>query len=182
MTVTTTTTTLPVTTTTTTTLPPLLVVKTILYRKVNGNFVEAEYTDASDNPLTRNRPFAQSLNFGTLASGETSETMILALNIPFAKGIKNIRIGLTNTGGLTFTNTTFGINSSIELRSDITPDYNFQGINTKDPTPTDTDYTIAIDNRDKFNSAYVYLNVKIPLDQRLGFGIICYKWWFNYCS
>lgn len=179
---TTTTSTPTVTATTTTVRPPLLIVKTSLYKKVKGKFIEAEFTDASDNPLTRNRPFAQSLNFGTLAPGETSETMIIALNVPYVKGIRNIKLGLTNTGGLTFTNQTFGINSSIELRSDITPDNHFEGLNTKEPSPTNSEYTISIDNRDKFNSAHVYLNVKLPLNQNLGFGIIGFKWYFEYAD
>jgi len=169
-------------TVTTTTRPPLLSVKTLLFKESNGQFVEAEFTDASDDISTKNRPFAQSLNFGTLAPGETSDTMVIALNIPYVKGIKNVRLGLTNTGGLAFTNTTFGINSSIELRSDITPDNNFLGVNTHEPTPIDTDYTIAIDNRDKYNSAYVYLNVKLPLNQNIGFGIIGFKWYFDYAD
>lgn len=178
----TTTTTSSTTSTTTTPIPPLAVVKTSLYRKINGKFVEALYTDASNSDETKNQLFAQALDFGTLAPGETSETIAISLNVPYCKAIANIRLGLISVGDLAFTTETFGVTSSIELRDDIIPEDYFLGINTTDPTQLDTDYTISIPNNNNFRSTYVYLNIKLPTNQNLGRGLVKYKWYFAYAS
>ncbi len=168
------------TTTTTTPIPALAVIKTSLFQKVNGAFKETFYTDASDNGQTKNQLFAQALDFGTLAPGETSETLAIALNIPYVKAINNIKLGLISIGNLMFTTSTFGMTSSVELRDDIIPSTYFQGLST---TELDIDpNNISIPNRDNVHSSYVYLNIKLPLNQPLGRGLISLKWWFNYAS
>jgi hypothetical protein len=171
---TTTTTTTPTTTTTTTTPAPLSIVSTTQF----VDLVAFQSSNASDSSTTQNSLLAQSFSFGTIAPGQTSKTIIVALNIPYAKAITNIKIGLTSTGGITFSNNIFGITNSIELREDITPDNYFQGINT-DNTSTNA-YNISIPNKDSHTSDYVYLNVQVPSNQVIGEGIIKLRWFFDY--
>lgn len=180
-TTTTTTSTIPGTTTTTTTTPlPLSIVQTIFYEIVNNTIVSTETSNASDSSQTKNNPLAKSFNYGTIAPGEKSKTIIIALNVPHVQAITNIRLGLIETGGITFLNNIFGINNSIELRNDITPDYYFQGVNlTKSSS---SPYNISIPNKDNHTSAYVYLNVKLPNNQSIEKGIIVLKWWFDYAD
>jgi hypothetical protein len=177
---TTTTTTLipPTTTTTTTTRPPLAIVETSQFELVNGQFVSVQTSNASDSSTTQNSLLSQSLTFGTIAPNATSKTIVVALNIPYAKAITNIKIGLVSSGGITFANNIFGITSSVELRDDITPDGYFQGVNAN-KVSTDS-YNIDIRNKDNHTSEYVYLNVKLPNDQIIGEGMIGLKWFFDY--
>ena len=167
-----------VTTTTTTTLHPLLVVKTSLHEEINGVFEVRDSTDASDNTNTQNTPFSNSFNFGTLAPGETSQTIIISLQIPHTRAIGSIKLGLVDNGDIPLQSTTFGITSSAELRSDITPETYFQGVNS-DNTSTNA-YNISIDNLKNDTSNYVYLNITLPLSQPINSGIIKYKWFFDY--
>jgi hypothetical protein len=177
---TTTTTTLipPTTTTTTTTRPPLAIVETSQFELVNGQFVSVQTSNASDSSTTQNSLLSQALTFGTIAPNETSKTIIVALNIPYAKAITNIKIGLVSSGGIAFANNIFGITSSVELRDDITPDSYFQGVNAN-KVSTDS-YNINIRNKDNHTSEYVYLNVKLPNNQIIGEGMIKWKWFFDY--
>lgn len=183
---TTTTTTTPTTTTTTTTLPPLAIVQTSQFEIVNGQFVAIQASNASDDPTTRSQLLSQSFTFGTIAPNETSKTVIVAINVPYVKAITNIKIGLVSSGGIVFTNSIFGIASSVELRGDITPDAYFQGVNINriiDNTQTNPaiyPYNISIRNKDNHTSEYVYLNVKLPQGQIIGEGMIKFHWWFSF--
>lgn len=177
MTTTTTTTTLATTTTTTTTTPSTLkTVQTILYEEG----IPIEVANASDSTETEKTPLAKAFSYGTIAPDKTSKTIIISLNIPYVKAITNIKLGLISTGGIEFANNLFGINNSIELRDDITPDNHFQGVNTnKDST---SPYNVSIPNKDDHTSEYVYLNVKLPQNQIIGEGIIRMKWFFDYAG
>jgi len=185
---TTTTTTLvpPTTTTTTTTPPPLAIVETSQFELVNGQFVSVQTSNASDSSTTQNSLLSQALTFGTIAPNETSKTIVVALNIPHAKAITNIKIGLISSGGITFANNIFGITSSVELRDDITPDSYFQGVNAnnvvdnKQTDPAIYPYNISIRNKDNHTSEYVYLNIKLPNNQIIGEGVLKLKWFFDY--
>lgn len=175
---TTTTTTTLAATTTTTTLPPLAMVKTIQFESVDDRFVVIQTSNASDDSSTRNSLISQSLSFGTIAPDEISKTIIIQFNVPLTRGITNIRLGLTATDGISFTNDAFGITTSAELRDDITPETYFQGVNSTASSTSPNN--ISIPNKDNHTSQYVYLNVKLPKDQIIGEGIIKYKWWFDY--
>ena len=179
---TTTTTTTPTTTTTTTTTtpPPLAIVNTIQFDDINGQLTAIQSSNASDSSTTQNSLLAQSFSFGTIAPGQTSKTVIVSLNIPYVKAIANIKMGLISAGGITFSNSIFGITSSVELRDDIVPDNYFQGINT-DKTSTNAN-NISIPNKDNHTSAYVYLNVQVPNDQVIETGIVKMKWFFDYAE
>jgi len=174
---TTTTTTSP-TTTTTTTPTALNSVKTIYYELSGDKVVKTETSDASDNSQTINTDTAKSISFGTIAPKEKSKNIIVALNVPKTRAITNIKIGLISTGGITFSTTTFGISKSIEIRDDITPSEYFQGVNSNKSSTSV--YNIAVNNRDKYSSEYIYLNTILPADHVFGTGIIKYKWWFDY--
>jgi hypothetical protein len=161
-------------------MPPLGIVQTTQYVLVNGTLIASQISSASDSPDTISSPFAKSFSFGTIAPGEISKTIIVQLNIPNVKAITNIKLGLVDIGDITFTDTMFGINSSIELRDDITPDYYFQGVNTnKIPTSA---YNISIGNKDNCTSAYVYLNVGLPSDYTFKTGMLKWKWYFDYAD
>ena len=165
------------TTTTTTTEPPLTaisVVNTVVL--INGK--EVEISDASDSELTIDTPFAKSLTFGTLAPKEVSETMVVALRVPQAQSIRNVRLGLIDTGGLDFTIDTFGIYSSYQLDNNVIPSTYFQGINEE--KLASSPYNAIINTINSNTSDYVYLNVKMPDNNFIGTGTIRYKWWFDY--
>ncbi len=166
----------PVTTTTTTTQIPnvLSQVKTVIF--INGK--EIEINDASDSDYTINTPFAKSLTFGTLSPNELSETMIIALKLPYAKALKNIRLGLVDTGGLEFTTNRFGVYSSSNFDENIVPTTYFQGINTN--KLESSIYNVTIDSNGSTMSDYVYLNVKMPEYNTMRSGTIRYKWFFDY--
>ena len=168
----------PVTTTTTSTPQPLSTVKTLIFKEISGGFEEQVGTDASNNTETKNTSFAYGLNFGTLAPQETSETLIIALQVPNCKAIGNLKLGLINAGNIPFTNSTFGISTSSELRNDITPDNYFQGINSN--TSPSSSYNISINTLNNNNSYYVYLNVTLPINHTLETNLIKYAWFFDY--
>lgn len=168
------------TTTTTTLPPPLAIVQTTEFGMVSGKLVPIQTSNASDSPTTQNSLLAQSLSFGTIAPNEISKTIVVQLNVPYVKTITNIKIGLVATGGIEFANNLFGIISSVELRDDITPDNNFQGVNTdRDPLSL---YNVNIPNKDNNTSEYVYLNVQLPKDQVIGSGICRFKWFFDFAE
>jgi len=157
---------------------PLFIVNTIFYKKIGGSFVTLEQTDCSDSSQTGGTPFSNAFNFGTLAPGETSQTVILSLNVPNVNAINNIRLALINNGGITFTTSTFGVGTSAEIRSDIRPTSYFQEINV-DKVATSS-YNIPVANLDYFNSEYVYLNIKLPQNNFLGQGVVRYCWFWDY--
>jgi len=164
------------TTTTTTTPAPLSIVQTVLYEEG----VPSEVSNASDSSQTKENTFAQAMNYGTIAPGETSKTIVVSLNVPHVKAITNIKIGMVETGGIEFSDDIFGVISSIELRDDITPDNHFSGVNS-DRSST-SPYNVSIPNKDNTTSEYVYLNVTLPRNQVIGEGIIRYKWWFDFAE
>ena len=175
---TTSTTTSPTTTTTTSTkIPPhnvLKKVQTIIFK----NGIEVGSNNASDSPNTTNTPFTQSLTFGTIAPQEISETTIVALRVPNARGIRNVRLALIDTGGLEFTINRFGVYSTYQLDENIVPTTYFQGINKKRLASHKNN--IIIGSRNNTTSDYVYLNVKMPSDNVMMSGTIRYKWFFDY--
>jgi len=171
------------TTTTPITIDPIVItpersIKTIMYEKIGNEFVELEYSDGSDSMNTEKTPFAKAFNFGTIAPGETSKTIIISLYVPYASGINNIKIACINSGGLTFTTSTFGVTTSSELRTDIEPDTYFTGINTlKDATSL---FNVSVANNGQYRSEYVYLNIKTPLNNDLITGVVRYVWFIDY--
>jgi len=171
------------TATTPITIDPIVItpersIKTIMYEKIGDEFVELEYSDGSDSMNTEKTPFAKAFNFGTIAPGETSKTIIISLYVPYASGINNIKIACINSGGLTFTTTTFGVTTSSELRTDIEPDTYFTGINTsKDATSL---FNVSVANNGQYRSEYVYLNIKTPLNNDLITGVVRYVWFIDY--
>lgn len=177
----TTSTTTPTTTTTTTTTPaPLSIVETLIIVDVNGQLVEQSGNDASDNNQTRGNLLASSLSFGTIAPGETSDNIIVVLNVPNSKAIGNIKLGLISAGGIEFANNIFGITSSAILNADTIPTTYFQGVNT-DGLASNS-YNISINNNKSNVSEYVYLNLNLPSDNTLGEGVIRLKWFFDYAD
>ena len=168
-----------VTTTTTTQPPALKVVRTVFFEQdENGNLIQVDPSDASDNNETVNTPFSESANFGVIAPGGTSGVVVVQLSIPFSKAITNVKLALINSGGITFANNIFGITSSVELRSDITPSSYFQGINTNN-SPSNS-YNISIPNNIQDTSDYVYLNISLPRGNSLGEGVTRFRWYFDY--
>ena len=177
----TTTTTTPTTTTTTTTTPaPLSVVETLIIVDVNGQFVEQSASNASDNNQTKGNLFANSLTFGTIAPGETSDNVIVLLNIPNSQAIGNVKLGLIDTGGIEFANNIFGITSENRLDDSVVPTTYFQGVNTSGTASNSNN--IAIGNSKSNVSEYVYLNLNLPSGNTLGEGVIKYKWFFDYAD
>jgi len=176
----TTTTTTPTTTTTTTTKSPIASIRTILYENINGQIQEIEYSDSGATADTLNTPFADAFNFGTIAPGETSKTIIVNLHVLYVNAITNIKLGLINNGNIQLRNTTFGITNDNVLKNNVTPTSYFQGINTSG-TNSNT-YNIAIPNLNNKHSNYVYLNVSLPRNNSIGTGVIRFTWFFDYSS
>ena len=167
-------------TTTTTTPSPLRTVKTNFFKKTGSEFFEIENSDASDSNESINTVRAFSFNFGTLAPGETSKTIIVSLEVVHADAIGNIKLGLINAGGIAFSNDIFRIASSSELSDSIVPDQFFQGINAEESEISI--YNISIDNRLNNVSDFVYLSINLPIDNFLGEGVVRFKWFFDHSS
>lgn len=118
------------------------------------------------------------LQLGTINPGQVSKTLITAFRFKTAKAITNVKIGLINTGGITFANNIFGIYTSHVLDSNIVPATYFQGVN-EDGSASNI-YNIDIDNLDNVTSEYVYLNINLPNDANFGPGVVRMKWFFDY--
>ena len=149
-------------------------VQTVLVTKDSRTIAD----DASDNKGTLNTIDAQSLSFGPLAAGETSETKIIYLNVPNAAAIRNIKIGLVDTGSVPFSTNNFGIETREILDYNIVPSSYFAGLNT-DNLPTNI-YNIPIENAGENSSQYVYINMTVPNNQAVGDGIVKLVWFFDY--
>lgn len=175
---TTTTTTSPTTTTTTTTVAALVYVETILYKYEDFIWKEKASLSGSDNIQTINTAFNSSFTFGMLSPSETSETLVIFLRVRNATTIGKIKIGLIDTGGITFGSQVFGITTSTDLQSNIVPSTYFGGVNTaKNETSS---YNVSINNKTDQSSEYVYLNLTVPELQDFQTGTIRYKWFFDY--
>jgi len=149
-------------------------VQTVLVTKDSRTIAD----DASDNKGTLNTIDAQSLSFGPLAAGETSETKIIYLNVPMTAAVRNIKVGLVDTGSVPFSTNNFGIETREILDYNIVPSSYFAGLNT-DNLPTNI-YNIPIENAGENYSQYVYINMKVPIDQAVGDGIVKLVWFFDY--
>jgi len=167
-------------TTTTTTLSPLAIVQTTYHELKNNVYVSDGTSNASNDSGTKSTVSAKSPTFGTISPGQTSSTIVISLSVPDVIAIKNIKIGLINSGGITFSNDVFGIATSSELRSDIEPDTYFQGVNTSGLITSS--YNIAVPNKDKHSSTYVYLNAKLQSSKTVGTGLVKYSWFFDYAD
>ena len=136
--------------------------------------------DGSDSKASLNTINSDVLELGTIAPGETSQTKIMFLRVPSGLGINNIKIGLIDSGGINFSNTTFGVETRSYLDYNIIPNTYFEGINT-DKT-ANSPYNISIANNGALASQYVYLNVIVPNNHIFAGGTIRFKWFFSYVS
>lgn len=134
--------------------------------------------DGSNSKGTINTINSQAISFGPLAPGETSETKIIFLRVPYAKTIDNIKIALIDTEGITFANTIFGIEIRNYLDYNLIPSSYFQGVNSDNLSSNA--FNVAVDNNSPTTSQYVYLNVVVPESQTLTSGTIRYRWYFDY--
>lgn len=166
------------TTTSTSTLSPLHTVETILYKYEYSKWNEKEILSGSSDPNTVNNAFNKSLNFGILAPSETSEPLIIALRIKLATTIGQIKLGLVDEGGISFSTSTFGITASPDLYTNLTPSTYFLGVNTS--SSETSPYNISVKNKTNQTSEYVYLNLTLPESQDFKTGTIRYKWFFDY--
>ena len=143
-------------------------------------FEISQKTNASESPDTKETVFSKSMTFGTLAPGETSRTMVVALNVPNVKAITNIKLGLMNTGNIDFANNVFGIHNDYRLSRSIIPESYFQGVNTTGEASNQ--YNIDIPTREANISDYVYLNINVPSDSIPEASVIRYRWFFDFAE
>jgi len=154
--------------------PQLKNVQTILVTK-NGNIVSS---DASNDKGTLNTIYSKALSFGQLSAGETSETKIIYLNVPSALAIRDIKIGLSDTGTIPFSTGKFCIEVRQDIDYNLTPLIAFTGLNTDNTASNINNVSIA--NAGENFSQYVYINVTVPKNQFVGDGVIKLIWFFNY--
>lgn len=128
----------------------------------------------SQDSITRN---GNAFSFGTLAPGETSETLILQLKVSNALAIKNIQIALVDSGGMAFKNNIFGVDILNYLDLSYKPQRFFQGINTT--KNFNSSYNINVTNQTRILSNFVYLNVSIPEEYPEWEGTTRYGWFYN---
>jgi len=103
---------------------------------------------------------------------------VLLLKLPDTKAIGNIRLGLIENGGITFTPTIFGVSTLPYLDTTTVPKTYFQGVNTD--SLADSPYNISVNNKDNISSEYVYININLPRNNFIGAGVLRYKWFFDY--
>lgn len=146
---------------------------------VNGT--EKIRQDGSNNQSTLNTIYSKSTGYGSLMPGESSSTRILFLSIPSSLGFKNIKIGLTDTGGIEFQNNVFGVSVLDYIDYNFKPTNYFQGINA-DKSKSNIN-NISVGNNGPFRSQFVYLNINLPNDTSIqDTGAVRYKWFFDYNS
>jgi len=141
-------------------------------------FIVSQTSNASDSINTTKS--SKSISLGTLAPGETSKTLIVTLNVPRAKSINNIKIGLIKTGGIDFSTTTFGISNSPYLSTAIEPEEYFLGVNSEGTAANQ--YNISIPNKNDTTSDYVYLNINVPRDATPYPSVLRFRWFFDYAD
>lgn len=120
---------------------------------------------------------SQSLTFGMVSPLESSQTNIVQLFIPDVAAITNIRLALINTGGIVFSNSTFGVDSRAFIDHNVIPESFFAGVSDKSES---SPYNISIASLNRLSSVYVYLNVNVPIGQNFIAGTIRYQWLFDY--
>ena len=116
-------------------------------------------------------------SFGQLSPGETSKTLIVQLKVSNSLVIKNIRIGLIDSGGLDFKNNVFGIDILNYLDLNHRPKQFFQGINENQSPQSNNN--IIVTNQSRKISNFVYLNVNIPSDYPVWQGTVRYGWFYD---
>lgn len=146
-----------------------------IYNYYNNTTIEVN--NASIDKSTTNTIDSSSFSIGVLAPGQTSKTFIFRLSLANALTVKNIKIALTDTGGIPFTTSTFGIESRNYKDDFLVPENYFQGISDGS---VNSPYNIAIPNIGNTLSNYVYFNVKIPLDFTFVSKNIKLNWIFDY--
>lgn len=132
--------------------------------------------NASDNKNTVKSINAQSMNIGVVGNNSLSETKIIKLKAPDAIVIKNIRLGLIDTGGIVFSNLLFGVETRNYYDKSLIPKNYFQGISTS----SNSEYNVVVPNSNSTTSNFVYLNVFMPQETQILAGSIRFKWWFDY--
>lgn len=133
--------------------------------------------DGSSSKGTLNTLNSSAIDFGPLSPGEISQTKIIFLSVPYAKTIDNIKIALIDTGGITFANTIFGVDSKSYIDYNVPTSF-FQGLN-EDDDPNNLN-NIVISNKDIKTSRYVYLNINVPAGLGIGSGVVRFKWFFDF--
>lgn len=133
------------------------------------------------DPETGDRSTSSNLTtFGVIASGGVSVTKVIRLNVPWAKSIKNIRLGLTDSSLLHgFSPGILKFGTSPTFIPSYQPSEDFEGINDTDTS--DDDYNKIVNNSSYPNgkiSDYVYLTVSLP-ERYFGAGHFQLKWFFD---
>lgn len=125
-----------------------------------------------------NRRYGGTFNFGYMAPGQTSKTIITYLSLSGTAGIKNIKLSITDTGGISFYENAFAYDILDYVDNKFSPLSFFNGVNQN--FDKQSPYNISIPNRNTLTSKYVYLNVTLPDSAPFWQGIIRYAWFFDY--
>ena len=118
------------------------------------------------------------LSFGVVSPSQTSDVIVVKLRVENSTRIGNIQIALVDTGGIDFTTTRFGISSSPYYNANTVPTAYFQGVNSE--LYSGNENNVSVDNQNRTESNFVYLNVKYPNDMQFTSGVVRYKWFFDY--
>lgn len=127
---------------------------------------------------TVSRTKGGAFSFGYIPSGGTSKTIIVYLGVSGVVRINNIKIYLKSTGGINFSDATFGVDTLDYINPDFVPSQSFEGVNSTD-NPNSA-YSFSVENRNSLSSKYVYLNVSFPSDKSLVETVVAYGWTFEY--
>lgn len=125
-----------------------------------------------------NRKVGGAFNFGFLAPGEPSKTIITYLSLSGIGGMKNIKFCLSGIGDIDFKNSSFGYQVEDYLDTSIVPKNSFNGINSS--LDKNSKNNIVVGNRSLLLSKFLYLNVTLPRNKILQQGAIRYSWFFDH--
>lgn len=189
----------PTTTTRTTTAAPIIVSTTTTSTAAATTTTTTILTESTalkdietvfyvDNKISENITKRRGAGtFGTIAPGETSKTIIMALRLPNATAIGGTdkngnpiepKLGLISIGNLTFSSNMFGYSISKDLDPTIKPTGYFKSVNVnKDPNYA---HNISVPINNKNTSYYVYLNMSLPTSYSIGGDTIRFSWFFDY--
>jgi hypothetical protein len=119
------------------------------------------------------------LNFGPISPNQTSKTLAIQLRVTNVIAIKDIEIGLINTGDIDFSKAKFGIEVDTQYIKNKTINNYFEGVNEN--KTQNNSFNISVPNKNRTQSVYVYVNVTMPPDLSFD-GVVRYMWFFNHTT
>lgn len=135
-----------------------------------------EYDSSTGEKLTNSAPST----FGVVAAGATSKTKVLRLNVPWAKRISNVKLGIIDAD-VRFVPGIVKFGTSSSFIQDYQPSEDFEGVNTASISDDVNNKIVPVSNLSNLynTSDFVYLSIEVP-DRFFQPGHFQLKWFFDF--